>query len=555
MDELKEVKEKTRIRQPMTVDLGGRPVVAVSLGPHIGDRWLSYGAACVHPDPRDPETMIAGTIKRFAYRPPTADEKLMKELGRFTEKWLKKNLTPLSPGTDVSFETWLKNTNYEEWRKVELRKAHHDGPDLWTVPARAARRKYPKYFHCKSFMKDEFYQTWKHARGINSRHDKFKCLVGPIFHAIEEEVYKHPAFIKHVPVADRPDYIMKMLYRVGASYVATDYTSFESLFTRLIMQTVEFKLYDYMTKNLSVGPRFMEYVNEILGGRNKCKFKTFTVDLEATRMSGEMCTSLGNGFSNLMFMLFMCEKLGCKDVAGVVEGDDGLFTMVGAPPTKDDFAQLGLVIKMEHHQAIETASFCGLLFDPEDRLIVTDPRKVLGTFGWTKMQYLKAKDDKLDQLLRAKSLSLAYQYPGCPIISALGQYGLRITREQDLGWVRKVTTNPWERERLDQCLKRGPVKPIPPPHRTRQLVAKLYNIPVDVQVEIEKYLDGLSVKQPLDHPLINLLVPQPWFKYFSDYTQLHTRDMSSEKRLHKNRVGRREWDYVNHWVVQCCSRT
>jgi hypothetical protein len=88
------------------------------------------------------------------------------------------------------------------------------------------------------FVKDEGYDSFKHARGINSRTDEFKVRVGPIFKLIEKEVFKLPCFIKKVPLDRRAEYILDMMGETGP-FLVSDYTAFESLFTRDIMSRVE----------------------------------------------------------------------------------------------------------------------------------------------------------------------------------------------------------------------------------------------------------------------------------------------------------------------------
>jgi hypothetical protein len=387
--------------------------------------------------------------------------------------------------------------------------------DIWD-PEKAR-----KYFSCASFIKDEVYPTYKHARAINSRSDAFKCAVGPIFKLIEEQVFQHPAFIKHVPMDQRPEYIFQRLHSEGAKYFATDYTAFESQFVQELMSVCEFELYRFMCSFLPSGGEFMRLVEEVIGGLNVCKFRDFVTKLHGTRMSGEMCTSLGNGFSNLMFMLYTCQKVGCRSVIGVVEGDDGLFTMVGDPPTKEDFAELGLIIKADCHTKLETASFCGMVFDLEDRRIVTDPRKVLSTFGWTSRQYQSVRPHKLAALLRCKALSLAYQYPGCPVIAALSRYGLRVTAGAD---ARKALSqrnlSSWERERLEYAMSHADgLSHVEVGRNSRYLVEELYGVTVEEQLEIEKYLDSLQVLQPLAGPIVGIM-PQVWQDYFGSYSSV-----------------------------------
>ena len=206
----------------------------------------------------------------------------MADLRRFVSKWLKRNLPPLPADTDYSFESWLRDTNYPDWRKEELKSAYSE-----------IENKYDKkYYRVKCFMKDETYMTAKHARGIFARSDYAKCLLGPFFKRIEERLYNLPQFIKHIPVCDRPQYISNMLDVPGAKYIATDYTSYESHFSQEVMRNCEFVLYRHMTK-LCPDQKFFKWaMDNVLAGYNTCTFKRFKLGIQATRMSGEMCTSL-----------------------------------------------------------------------------------------------------------------------------------------------------------------------------------------------------------------------------------------------------------------------
>lgn len=504
LPKLTEIKDGATIGPTVAVDHDEekRPVVQVSLGCHVS------GAALPHACPQDVNTMKAGCRKRYATKPPPAKRKDMLELRKFVRKWLRKNLVPLSSDTDVTVEAWLERCPYPAYRKKELLELFQSVLDP----------KDPRYLKVKSFMKDETYTDYKHARGINSRHDYFKCLVGPIFKAIEDVVYKHPSFIKHVPVKDRAQYIFDMLFVPGSKYIATDYTAFEALFTKELMSSCEFELYSYMTQFLPCHDEFMTLCRSVLAGKNECYFKNFKVTVPATRMSGEMCTSLGNGFANLMIMLYVLESEGCTDVDGVVEGDDGLFRFKGPIPRPHRFTDLGLMIKMDVHDSLETASFCGLVFDLEDRNVITNPMEVLMSFGWTSRRYARSNRSTLQMLLRAKSLSLAYQYPGCPIIQSLARYGLRMTRGVQVKRILEGSgMNMWEREQLREAIKFGHVhKPVGV--NTRLLVEKLYGIDVEAQIAIEQYLDSLEEIKPLELPQISHLFPTSWTDYFEKYS-------------------------------------
>lgn len=482
------IKDKIKFSRIAEVDLEIRSPIAVSLGCHV------LGFSAPGPDPCDPYTMAAGVCKRVACKPPSANSQRMFRFREFVRTFVRKNFTPLAPDSDLSIETWLESTDYPRWRKDELLKAWSEVTDIWDT----------KYHTVKSFMKDEtYFPDYKHARGIYARRDETKCFLGPVFKLIEKIVYNHPSFIKHVPVKDRPNYIMSMLHKHGSTYFATDYTAFESLFTRELMECCEFELYDYMTRDLPCHEEFMSFCNFVLAGINHIQFKFFWFSMLASRMSGEMCTSLGNGFTNLMVMLFLCIEVGSIDFVGVVEGDDGLFRISGPAPTKSDFESLGLTIKLETHVDISTASFCGIIFDTIDRCNIADPRKVLLNFGWGSSKYASvSKNERLLELLKCKSLSLAHQYPGCPIIQSLAMYGLRVTAKVPvLNALRtacaKGVLNSYQRSALLSAL-RDVVPYIEVGIGSRLLVEKLYGISVEGQFTYERYLNSLTKLQPLE---------------------------------------------------------
>jgi len=264
----------------------------------------------------------------------------------------------------------------------------------------------------------------------------------------------------------------------------------------------------------------------------KCKFHDVSVDLPSCRLSGDMCTSLGNGFSNLMFALFVLHKKGAKDVRIVVEGDDGLMTYNGPRVSGDDFAKLGLTIKLQDHDRIETASFCGMIFDSEELINIADPRKVLADFGWGDCQYTHAKKSKKASLLRCKALSLAYQYPGCPIISELAQYGLRATRGHDIRWLAANTKNMWYRETLLRALKdERSLKVQTPGPRSRALVEEMYGIKIEWQLKIEEHLRGLSTLGPIRCPYVDLIMPDCWVSYSNEFVRFVDRQSIKEQKF------------------------
>jgi hypothetical protein len=502
------LKDDVRISVPKPdPDPTERIPVSVSLGCHVD------GVSMPKPDLGDTETAIAGVAKRFAGKVPKACPIRMRKFRRFVRRYIRKNFKPLAPDVDTTIKKWLEGTNYPEWRKAELLavldRYHRGEVDMDTV------------IQCMSFLKDEFYAEFKHARGINARHDVFKCLIGPIFKLIETEVYKDHHFIKHVPVAQRPKYIRDLLYAHGVKYYASDYTSFEALFVREFMEVCEFELYEYMTQHLPEAEFMRWAMDVVLGGTNLCNFKRFCVQLQAVRMSGEMCTSLGNGWANLMAWLFLAEEAGCEYADGVVEGDDGLFALKGSPPTVRDFESLGLIIKLEEHDSLSTASFCGIVFDDKDMINIADPRKVLASFGWASSRYVRSKPKILKALLRCKALSLLHQYPGAPVIQALAAYGLRVTDDVPVCKMLRAVNqrggfDEWHRKQIVEAIESG-VETKPVPLNTRFLMEEKFHFGVSDQLRVERYLDSLTELVPLR--IDAHLFPSGWKQYFDVYVR------------------------------------
>lgn len=432
-------------------------------------------------------------------------------------------MTPLSAATDTSFDTWIKNTPYTEARKAELRRKLDEADLDLSKPVPN------KYLRVKSFMKDESYPTWKHARAINSRTDEFKALVGPIFQCISDKLFSTKWFIKKIPIADRPQYIIDLLYRVGATYLISDYTSFEAHFIKEMQEDCELQLHRYMTTEIPFGKDWFNLIKRAKTGTNSIAFKNFTCTLDAKRMSGEMDTSLSNGFSNLMFMLYLMKEAGCVDVEGVIEGDDGLFVCTGTPPNTQTFLDFGLIIKMGEVSDLNHASFCGMVFDLEERTNVTNPIEELVSFGWTTAQYSKSKKNVHMNLIRAKALSLAYQYPACPILTKLAYKMCQLTASYDSKTFLKKNSAAFSqyeielvRKAHDYFDKNGLLKE--PGIKTRSLVSQLYGVSIEDQKSIENYIDNLKTIQPLDCPQLQKYLDQSWIEYNDKYvTFAHTK--------------------------------
>lgn len=431
--------------------------------------------------------MLMGCEGRFCAEPPEANKTKLRSLRKHV-RWRVKQFTPIQPGQLMTVPEWLAVCPYPLHRKVELQQAWDSA--LGQVCAR--------HLHNDSHGKKETYiplkpGKFKLARGINSRSDVFKCATGPAFKQIEEEVFKHRVFIKHTPVCMRPQVIVDELGGFPGPFYETDYSQFEKHFKAEIMESMEMILYEHMLQHY---PQLLSLIRKAMLGTNVCKFKHFTIKIDARRMSGEMCTSLGNGFSNWMLADFIATSKG-GSITGFVEGDDGLFYS-SVPLTVADFAELGFDIKMLRHLNLLRTSFCGLVMS-EDLITMTDPRKVLINFGWTHSLLMHGGPAVISGLLKAKALSLAYEHPRCPILSVLAR---RVISQ--LPGVRERFEGNWYEQHLNREVNQfkeetAALLAMGPSQQSRLDFAELFDISVEQQLHVEAELNSWT-GGPLDGP-------------------------------------------------------
>jgi len=427
------------------------------------------------------------------------DEAIKKDFESFVKRWVEDNIQPLSLDYDLSVEHWLEEAKYPRWRKDEL---------LKLVGENVSRKKFKQV---KAFIKDESYPDYKHARGINSRSDYAKIFFGPYFHALEKVLFTRPEFVKFVPVSQRATFVYEALYKPFAKYGVTDYSFFEAHFNAWLMDATGGTLYRHFFSDCIGGGNFIKVWASTLLGTNHIKFKWFDVEIEATRMSGEMNTSLENGFANLMLTLFILERSGCTDVAIKVEGDDGIFRYHGEID-KTILERLDVSLKMGTVNSIAEASFCGLVFSPGSLRVVADPVKILQTFGWLDRKLVRASMRVKKSYLRAKALSLLCQYPGAPILQNLALYGIRMTASH----TPRFDHADWWRFQRDFSGRSGPWKSWICEVRLedRELVARNFNVSVQQQLEIEAYLDNKNDLSPLE---IDLSIFPPSSRHYYDH--------------------------------------
>jgi len=558
------------------------------------------GACLPRADHIDGVNILAGVCKRFAADsppPPAYDPSLFQSLHstrnlgrllsrrrflrlltRFTNLLIRQfdRCGLLHPLDSIpSFEEWLEMVDRPQAWKDDIREAmewpaDHKGRTEYTNPfcrayspgARGGIYR-TSLGIVKTHVKDEPYDDLKYLRLINARVDYSKAYMGPVFKAMEKIVCRLPWFAKYVPDEERSSIILGLISS-SPNYVITDYSSFEAHFVPAIMAAMERPLYRYM---LSRGPaedgtQFLRFWEKFVRGANTLDVcKQFKVQLRGTRMSGEMNTSLANGWCNLVLMMFgMWDKGATWDellsLKGYVEGDDGVFDIPKRIcPTTEQMALYGFRLKMMTTTDVCEASFCGQIFDPVTAVLVADPFKMLLKLGWVGRTHLNVNAATMRELLLAKALSYAYRYNGCPIISPACFHIIRVMRA--LGTkattkIERMTSDEHARRQFETARKAydaGKLVEQRPPPSTRYLIQRLYGLEVADQYKVERECVQWSYGRGGVHIPVDMF-PPAWVKTWDRYVEDPTPpDLSSRRsfwdrlRVHCGQFGVRLPDY------------
>lgn len=482
------------------------------------------GASIPHNCNQDQHSTVRGVLRRLMLATPQIDGARLRRFRSFVRMWLRSEarrhgLMPLR--TVLTFEQWLDSTHYPEWRKQELRVARRRLDE--GIPMR-------RLYEIGCFDKIEGLEGAKENRIINARCDYSKVMFGPMVKSIEHAVYELPEFVKHVPVWQFPDVISERCTpSPGQKVIATDYTSFEGHFDPVLIKSCEGQLYTYMMQ--FVDPDLASTFVGVLSGTNVAKSPKLHYTVRGCRMSGDMCTSLGNGFTNLMVMKFLCyeNRSSCE---GFVEGDDGIFKITGPIPTAQDYASLGFSIKIDLCDDPQLASFCGQVYAKNSKDIIVDPVYAALSVGWTAGDQRHGKEAVIRGLSRAKAISLAYQAPGCPIVAALARAMLRLTD----GVTPVFSTihgmrDYWELYLMGDVIKLSPTVlkklHVGPTLESRSVMERMYGFSVEDQKTLETYFDGWTELKPWSHPLITSHIPED----YRDYDRQHTYVFPQGSRL------------------------
>lgn len=441
---------------------------------------------------RSKNAMIAGGFKRV-WHEYSYDEDLVKEFGDFVDNYIQSHFTPI-PEREMSHEymdEWLEDSKYT----LAQKKIFHDFLDKIKEEQNPLQylkkncRLYNKCYQCGTFIKKELLDEEKYPRLINPRPDEFKAIVAPYIKTIEHEVIYNKHFIK----GKLPEEVVERMKQIQENFLylyETDYSSFEGSFTLFFQQHCEMLLFNYM---LSKNPKIQAIVNECYLKKNvlilgKEKDKAM---FEGSRMSGDMWTSLCNGFTNKMLLEFCIAKTAEKinnpiQYDYIVEGDDGFIGI----NQKVDFSyvkDLGFKLKMIEANDSNNLSFCGHRYSP-DGTHFADFWFQIRKFGWSfdhvvLASYSGRTTNYEAALMRAKALSLLVNCGGMPILQELCVKIINLTEGVQ---VKTSHFDPWfvqqyHIERLDHLSYFKPVT-----SETRVYFQEVYGVEVREQIRIEE---------------------------------------------------------------------
>lgn len=418
----------------------------------------------------------------------------------------------LFPSVDVSvpsFEEWLESTSYTNARRAQLMKIHNDSRDTFENACLS---------RVKAFIKKEKFVGYKNPRIIASRDDPFKCFSGRFFRAVEDVVFSMPMFIKHVPVPVRARYVMDHLGVVepGWRVYVNDHTSFE-VHAHKTMAELEFQVY-YKYLDVEV----VDQLKKVLVGTQSISFECGSAKVDS-RMSGEMNTSLGNGLANLLSVLCIVRQYygeSWRLVRTIIEGDDGIFV---TPPhvvlTAQMFLDYGFDVKLEEVDSVGNAGFCSTYFQSDGRSAIVEPMKIIMGLPYSFVAKSNDSEQRLEDLRTSKALSLFYECPGVPILSALGE---RLLREHPITKKTRLSGD-WYEEQLFEWARRNPTRQSRCVGiESRDLFCETFGWSVAEQVELEEHFRVCPYHLVLDHYIIESRVDPVYRDYFLRYAVSNT---------------------------------
>jgi len=422
--------------------------------------------------------VVTSVIHRFGCKMPPRDGDLARVFVQFYRKLIVRVFEPISDEDVPGYKQFILDSKYPGSRRAALMR-------LWS-----GMQKYVKEsIGSKSFLKDEIYDDLKNARSINSPADESKCIVAAVMHAVDKVTFKAKWFVKGT---NPRDWSHRLQQKYGNHKVCgTDFSSMEAHHYGVYADLVYFWIM-HMTRKLTRNRFLRDIIAAMVKGVNNIRFKHVIVKIAQRLMSGISWTSSGNAVLNFNLIAFLSawESVPSRDIDEMVdwvikdfvadfEGDDGIF--IDYNIQDDVVCKLGLKLKIERADRWNNIGFCQIYCDPFTHTIIKDPIKVMRRFFTLPRRYKDYKLSKLLGLLRARAQSYLTLYDGCPVIAPMARMVMRCTRS--LTAVQEQDVLPWMRAD-------GPSRNLPIEHSTRVLMASMFNIPIETQLDWENAFDS-----------------------------------------------------------------
>lgn len=454
----------------------------------IGPITLSRPVIC---DYRSTNNHLRGIQKRVAH-PVVYDGHLMQAFKMFVSNFVKR-YEPL-PEVKFSHENldslWLDQANYTLNEKAQYHKCLQTYLDFQGTTEDFTERYQDKLYLCNSFIKREFYGEFKEPRIINARPNLFKAIIAPVIKEIEHRVIYNDHFIK----GKTPQWAAKRMQGIFDKFkfaYETDYSSFEGSFSHDVLNACEYVLFKHMLAN---NPIHFHILKKIYFNKSRLQLGTsgkmrMQASFDGSRMSGDLWTSLGNGFTNMMLFLFALKHsvnrhtLPHLDYDYMFEGDDGFFATT-VPINTDIIRRLGFTLKLKTGTDVNHLSFCSICVGP-GALPVLDFNRAIEKFGWDHHEQVikdySAKTTRYEkELMRSKAMSLLAVAPGNPIVQPLALKILELTEGVR---VRDSTFTWWDWEKI-RLLKTS-LQPIEITQEMRLFYQARFNVSVKHQLFVE----------------------------------------------------------------------
>lgn len=478
------------------------------------------------------------------------------------------NLARKQEITDAHMELFDLNQMTEAWKKKKFKK--NDFAKEEKYPELKPRRGIdPDSDWVKSFV----FMCWRLIEliiyGTNAMKCPKKCASYCINCDLVELYMKNTTtggdenFVKHVPVNARFRHIMEVLdstvedididelklpfndellrdfdrfnrpvdmsnytkfpvsFDTDRRFIASDWSSMEGQCTEKVKLNVELSLFIWMTQCIE-DLTLRKLVIEIATTNLHVITRHCEIKMSTCRNSGELATSIGNGILNHVVTSYILRKFGCKNVVGVKEGDDGLFSYYGPEVTEKQAAEIGFNLKLIHVDDMFSAGFCQM-FGTTSGNQFCDPNKFMAKFGFVSRTYSTSKDSKHLSLLKAKALSFANMYPHQPIVRQLCNYILRKTKRHTISQKMINRMDLWDKLKYVEA-KEFNIPDFVLDVEMMNRVEQLFGVTIAEQFALMKYFDEKDDFEIVPLGLLPCSMPDEWIaNYYKNVVPVNTK--------------------------------